>query len=320
MTVAAKRKPVRAINPALLRKAWSEGHTYYPPTRKPLYGPEKPLEEQTLDDLCGGDFVKVMNDLNDGRTPNYGEPLSESRRSWIERGAGVLSLNVRRLFGPDEEVVELIDIVQDDPERDSAIYGRGGAAPYTTVDPNMQRAIQWEIAAAQNGDCVTMYLVEDESGRLSIKVKGWGFKTKDEFMKAAKAFMASIGGKPTSLAELRERVARANEALDYDTVRFSSANANEENWRLSAPAHDEWHTAFDAYGKADDALPGDPLEFKGTHFRRAKNFDPGYDLWHAQGRDQVERELGTHLMSDSMLEELLGWDQWDEEGNACVSP
>lgn len=316
-----KRKPLRAIKQSELRKAWSEGHTYYPPKPRPGFGNEKPLEEQDLDDMCGGDYVKVMNDLNAGLHPEYGEPLSEGMRSWMQSGSRTLSLNVRRLFGTGEEAeaVELINVVPDDPERDSVIYGRGGAAPYTTVDPRVQGAILWEQRASQNGDSVTLQFVENDEGRLTLKVKGWGFRTKEEFVKAAQSVIATIGGKPASLAELHERVERANAALDSGSVRFGSANANEENWRLQSPAHDEWHSAFDMYGKREGHLPGDALEFKGTHFRRAKNFDPGYDLWHAQGRDQVERELGMHCMSDDMLEELLGWTSWDENGNPVLA-
>lgn len=298
MTVAAKRKPVRAIPQAILRKAWSEGHTYYPPKRAPMYAEDKPLEEQSLDEMCGGDMVKVMNDLAQGKRPEYGEPTRESRRSWLQTGFGVLSLELRQLFGDEGDQVELIDFAMSDPERNAQMYR---FTPYVGVDPNMQRAIIWEQTASQNGDSVTVQIIEDDQGQPTLRVKGWGFRTHADFLRAAKQILKTIRHK----AELVNR--------------FSSAYAAEENWRWTSPSHDEWHTAFESYGPEEDAIPGEPWVLKRVVLRRPKHFDPGYDLWHAQGRDQVERELGTDLISDPMLEELLGIKEWDEEGNPCVS-
>jgi hypothetical protein len=206
------------------------------------------------------------------------------------------------MFGDEEENVELIDVGINDhsapTERNAEMYRW---TPYEAVDPIMQRAIVWEQTASQNGDSVTLQIVEDEQGRPALRIKGWGFRTQAEFQRAALSVLKSM----------RHKVAHA-------LNKFSSAYAAEEKWRFETVADDRWHTAYESYGKADDHLPGDPLVLKAIVLRRPKHFDPDYDLWRAQGRDRVEHELGTHLISDEMLEELLGVEEWDEEGNPCV--
>lgn len=308
-----KRLPLRAYvengREKELTKAWSEGHTFFswdgesvPP--RPF---EKPIEEMNLDELCGGNAAKIVEQLELGRTPNYGEPPSESRRSFLENGIGVKSLNrrLRKMFGDESESVELINLIPDDPDRNDNMY-RG--VQYVLPDPAMRERILKEQQYAYSTGDVCVALRGNDDGTLRVDKTRQRWFTKEQFIRAAKSLLATYGN-PKDEAELQYRIDLIHDVIDYQAVRFRDAYAPEEQWRFTAEADPVWHSAFDEYGPAEDHEPGDPWVFQGTHFRRPKpHFDPQYDLWHRKGRDQVEFEIGFDSMSDDALEEMLGMD------------
>lgn len=307
-----KRLPLRAYvengREQELRKAWSEGHSFFSygdEQTVPARPFEKPIEEMTLDELCDGNADKVMQALQAGRIPEYGEPIRESRRCFLETGVGAKSLDRRiaALFGDQKEIVSLISVIADDPNRHDLIYK---GTQYVFPDPAMnERILKEQQYAYSSGDiCVALHGNDDGSLRVDATRPRWF--TKDQFMRAAKALLATYGN-PKDEAELQYRIDLIKDTIDYGAVRYRDAYAPEERWRFTAEADPVWHSAFDEYGPAEDHEPGDPWVFKGTHFRRPKpHFDPQYDLWHRKGWDMVERELGFDTMSDEALEETLG--------------
>jgi hypothetical protein len=296
MTVAAKRLPLRAIPEPRLRTAWSEGHPYYPWTEREPLGHEKPIEEQSLLDLIGDADVAAIEDGLAGKRPpvNYGEPLSESRRAWLQAGFGVLSANIRRLFGDEGESVELIEVIPDDPERNSQVYRW---TPFTTVDPAMQGRILKEQQYAFSSGDVRVVITAREDGSLQFDTPNRKFSNTEAFKNAVKGLLAYFG-RPKTLADLHAKIDLLRDALesDPDMLRYRSAYAPEERWRFVAPAHPVWETSHEVC--RDGRVVATVWRGEGR--------DRQYDLWHAKGRDIVELELGTELIGDRELETLLG--------------
>jgi len=123
---------------------------------------EKAIETMTLEDLIA---TQAM------------EPLSESRRSFLTNGYGVLSLQQELETMDSDAPATLADaIAADNPDRvtntdrDAIRYG----TPEVPYDLVTMRQIAWETQAAQAGSTHSYHLAAGDDGSLrAIRKSGW---------------------------------------------------------------------------------------------------------------------------------------------------
>lgn len=248
------RLPLRAIPwRELNRRFWSQGKVVYADrlersTPRELLVHEKTPEQMTWEEI---------------RDTAHLEPLSESRRSWLERGAGVLSLDgiaygegsIGETLALKGSLGALGTLAPSEPSAgfadEASSIGKG--VPYVTLDPITAKQIEWEQEQWHTGPLVRTRLTNRESGG------GLTFATFDRNKKPLRLLepdMVNIGrrirrtlvalvGTPTvdSLDDLHERLAalRASDALAFDPA----PDWREERERYLAPADLEWHTSFE---------------------------------------------------------------------------
>lgn len=351
MTIAARRIPLRIVDPRLLRKAWSEGRTYYQGVYEtlPPRGIEKPLEEQTLDDMVGATerrpLAEIIAELKRSmpymRAPDYAEPISESRRCWLTTGQKVESLH--RPASPDSprtwlDIVAddgprgLVDVIIEDDDPDDEEYDAPRMTPYTTVSPTAQKQIFWEQCKTEDGPAYKMRLASSEAGRLTVTNTGRGIlpgrlSFLDIATSALRSFFASVGRVET-LDDLHARVALVRDVLDDPmTGKHFSADATEESERYSAsptgiPADRIVHNSYEELNDDGDLI---------IHHRSAQRSP--WELWHNSitRNSSDPLEFGFDLISNVELESLLdvtdckagedclfGHRTWDENDNVLV--
>ena len=315
----ATRLPLRMVPQAQLRKAWSEGHTYYQGVYEtlPPRGIEKPVEDMTLDEL-----VATQNN----------EPLSESRRSWLTTGKGVLSLDAP---ASPEHIQALIDFVTDDGPRcihaaidphvdndeisedtcmaDARRYG----TPYTTVDPTTQKQILWEQERSQDGPLYKMRLAATTAGRITVENIGRGLVpgSRHTFLDLARSAIQSIFasvGKADTLDELHQRIDLLADVIDDPVAALHhDPDGNEERERYFLSDDRIVHNSYEELN--DD---GDLIE----HHRSARRSP--WELWHntLPRNSSDPLELGMDLCSNAELESLLGVTEWDSGGDMLDIP
>jgi len=310
----AARLPLRVVPQAQLRKAWSEGRTFYSYPGRPPRDLEKPIEAMTLDELI------ATQDR---------EPLSESRRSFLATRQGVWSLDAPAANG---SAVPLIEFVGDDApkclfdavddgldldddldiaERDAARYG----VPYQTVDFVTGRQIEWEREQSQHGPVVHVAIGANAEGKLSLKSLSRLYPELGEFPMLARQIVTSLFasvGRVSTLDELHERVMLIQDAMDDPVAHlYRDPEPREEADRYLAPDDEIAHSSVEALDEDGNVV---------IHHRSPRRSIEN-ETWHHQldRSSSAPLELGFDLCSDDELESLLGVQAWDENGMPIAS-
>lgn len=307
------RLPLRIVDPKILSKTWSEGHTYYDYERRAPRGLEKDIAEMTLEELIATQSL---------------EPLSESRRSYLTRGEGVHSLDAPASYDSPLELMEyvaddttrcIVDLIDEGYELEDAIDEaslndrayRGTA--YEHVDPTTARQILWEQERAQDGPLYKLQLQATAAGRLTIANVGRGIQAGHDFTKIAtsaiKSVFASVG-KVETLDELHARVDTLSDVLSDPVAHlYHEAVDTEERERYFLPDDEIVHSSYESI--EDD---GENEPYTLIH-HRSKSRSP-WELWHHElpRNSSDPHELGFDLITNDELESLLGVSAWNTNG------
>jgi hypothetical protein len=251
--IAPKRLPLRAIDRNTLeREYWSQGKTFYQIERRPARSIEKPIESMSLADL-----IATQAD----------EPLSESRRSWLQTGHGLLSLDQTTADG---------GCLADMAEHDAVRFG----TPYSTLDPITEKQIAYERRVSQNGPVITAKVQPDR--RLTTD----RFMPRKEFLRLAQAirFTYQLSGEGSPRYTLSPAAFREAKRRTAATLRAAERDHSEMAPRL-------WHSAYEAPVRAH-AQTGEG-EWIGVTVSKVINRGHSLNTWHGQLRDTDETTLGT---------------------------
>jgi hypothetical protein len=315
--------PVRAVPTELLRKAWSEGHTYYPQPRREPRGIEKPIESMTLDELIS--------------TQDY-EPLSESRRSFLTTGEGVHSLDAP---ASPEHIAALIDFVADDGPRcifdaiendedptDRDLVDDRRFIAYITPDFRTRDQILWEQYISQCGPSIRMKIGSSAEGRLTVQhvqkqKQDAALRPGTNFIDLARSAIRSMFdavGHADTLDELHGRIDMLSDALDNPLAGlYHSGSASEERERYFADGdrNARYGIEHSSYERLPD--PDWDVDFGPQVVHRSPRHSE-WELWHNMlpRNSSDPLEMGMDLCSNDELESLLGVTAWDESGNALV--
>jgi hypothetical protein len=256
-----KALPLRAIPwRELNRHYWSEGKVL----NEHLLERSEP-RELTAFEKTADPSTMTLEELI---ATQHSEPISESRRSWLTRGAGALALN----FGnyedgtigatlADTSAAAALEMTlaenedEADAIKDDANDRRYGAA-YVTVDPITAKQIEWEQEQAMNGPLTRVKLVSKDANGGPLVIRPDRKLMPDEFLALAKSVKRSLTttfgaiapfNAMETLDDLHARVDLIREAMDASgvTVDFGSADPTEERERFLAPADPEWHSAYE---------------------------------------------------------------------------
>lgn len=316
------RLPLRVVPQADLQKAWSSGHTYYEHPVKPPRGLEKPLAEQSLRDMLGGqDPAEIVARLRRGERLDYGNAISESRRSFLTTGVGINSL--------DQPITEgghtILDFVVDDGPRclfdaidleidgeivtDRDIVDDRSYTPYEAPDFRTRDQIQWEQYVSQCHQALHLAVRPTESGSLTVNNIGRRLRRGEDFMRIARsALLAVMSGSPvTTYAELQQRINLVRDYFDDPvTTLYHEPDAREERTRLNAMDDELAHSSYEAFDDEGNLI---------IHHR--SRVRTPWETWHhdISRLNAAATELGFDLCSDAEIESLLGDVAFDEHGN-----
>lgn len=316
-----KRLPLRAIPwRDLNREVWSHGKTVFQTERsepRELLAHEKSASEMSVEELIA---------------TQSREPLSESRRSWLVRGAGVMSLEgITYDEGSIGETiaaqgVDLDTLVEAEADLDLAEQHdavRFGT-PIELLDPITAKQIDWEQQQHGNSEVITSRIVQ---GPESLSVVTDRKLMPEAFMNVAKrvkrAFAPELRG-VTTLTDLHARIDLAHSAMvDAGITRdFTSADPDEERERFLAPADLEWHTAYERVHSMIAILSDDwslkrcnragcrtmeeheHVRFAQAVHRRPQNVGSQDEFWRQRIFDVTAFELGTHGLVDPLVAEF----------------
>lgn len=262
-----KRLPLRAIPFAdLNREFWSQGKLANPEALESLPPRALTLHEKMVDPSSMS-YDEIDQSLN------Y-EPLSESRRAWLElgvhashihgTGGGMLSLEGYAEGSIGDTLSASIDAIEiDGPEPtdpldefadEASSFGKGIA--YETMSPTLLKQIAWEQDRAREGELVRITVHTKPEGGLTFRTSDWAARptkllSAEQFMAIGRGvkrtLMAVAGGPLGDNAEaLLERVAaiRAEALASSVTIDVASPDPDEERDRFLAPADPEWHSAY----------------------------------------------------------------------------
>lgn len=289
---------------------WSRGLTVYDHERRESPSIEKPIDTMSLDDL-----IATQNS----------NPLSESRRSFLATGSGVLSLD-RQQVDHEGEIGTLAEFVADDsplrswpqyaePEVDLELSDNHNAlrygVPYETVDPITTRQIEWEQNQARNSAVTRLRVQATEDGRTALARVGKGFATPESLvaaMRSAKRSLVQTFGPIDTFIGHEAQIARVRALLDA-TVRpdFLVPDADEEERRLNEPADLEWHTAYERVvpqaiiqiaEDGSETIVGHQRVVRLMHRSELRSKD---EFWHHRLFDPSEFELGTHGLVSALV-------------------
>lgn len=288
VSINGKRLPLRAIPYLELeRHFWSKGKVVFPEalernTPRELLAHEKQPEDMTLAELI---------DTQDR------EPLTESRRSFLTTGVGVLHLDATdydegsigeavaaELNLAFEHTFETEPSV-DEIERDAIRYG----TPYETLDPTTAKQIDWERAAWHGSEIRT---IKVEDGKVKVDRR---FPTQEQFIAAVKRHIDFLLPSAGSDAKLESRVKKLSaDAVKLLCRKFDRYVAGEiERATYESGERDIWASSWE-----------DASGF--LHHRtglRSKD-----EFWHTRPQDRAEVALVNHEGSDEEIEDLLGVD------------
>lgn len=313
------RLPLRAIPYRQLnREFWSKGQTLFQTERsqpRELLAHEKQPEDMTWQEI----------DATLKR-----EPLSESRRSWLIRGAGVMRLEAlvygegsigETLAAKGFEPDTLIEI---EPEFDLSEDGNHDAVRFGTplelLDPITAKQIDWEKEQHGNSDVATLSLKPSAKGGITLAAdrKLMPDRLQTVARSAIRSLTATFGPLST-LDDLHARLAdmQATEAASGVTRDFTSADPDEERERFLEPAPREWHSSYDFATPVVAILSDKPMLFGCT--RRGCTTDVEHrheritrtahrsvkrsqdELWHNRIFDVTAYELGTDGLVDPLV-------------------
>lgn len=296
-----KRLPIAAIPyQELNRRFWSQGQALYADAlerkrAQALVETDTPIEEMTLDQLCNGDAAATIARLKDDRDYTYGEPLSESRRSWLELGAKALHLESGD--GDDEssleDAVSTPDVATyaDVDERNQQHFGTA----YTTLDPITAKQIDWEKRVRMDGQ---MRVLKMEGGKIK---PDRAFPTIDEWIKVGRRALALLLPSAGSDFVPLDKATRLAIAAKY-VPKFEAYVTKTIEYAMEE-APDEWHGHFvDSAGV---------LHFHGS--ARLSLEEEKYGPYHAVPQDRSELAIFEHRGSDEDVEYMMGCDPCDND-------
>lgn len=278
-----KRLPLAAFSyEELNRRFWSKGRTLYQTERN------RPLELQAYDKQPEEMSIEELEATQER------DPLSESRRSWLELGIKTLALNGYSDEDDDDGDVENFAYNMDDldmAEHDDARYAHAFGTAMVEVDPITQKQIDWEKRVHNDGHLRSFKLI-DGNVRLVPPKKGarvLPFESNDEFIRAAKKVLPLLldqhAPKPALSAE---RITDLCKKFD----RYVSNFVEQQN----EFAHREWHGHYlDSAGM---------LHFHGTNVLSLE--EEKYGPYHAVPQDRAELAIYNSTGSDEEIEEMLG--------------
>jgi len=318
------RLPYRAYDfDALQFHVWSQGQTVRPDLeRREPRAAEQPIAEMTLDELI---------------STQKNEPLSESRRSFLSVGHGVLSLDAPSASS-DEALGTIAETIADDhplraiaaiedgldpDELDDADHNalRYGVA-YVTVDPITARQIEWEQDRARDGQTRITRITRSDEGKIGFASVGrYQWPTKEAFIATARRIRDTLFaeyGSPASYDELRARIDLVQDALESASpsqdvwLREVQRFPADEQARFLAPADPEWHSSYarpqlQAIVRTDDE--GNERVIGRTRVTRLVHRRPLTDVnkdefWHTSIPDVTAYELGTDGLVDPIVSDL----------------
>jgi hypothetical protein len=239
------RLPLRAFTwRELNRRFWSKGEVVFADKLERSKARELTLYERTSDpSSMTWEEIRDTADL---------EPLSESRRSWLERGFGVLSLegltygegSIGEMLNAKGQLGALGTLErnsQNDGFADEASsFGKGVA--YETVDPITAKQIAWEQEQHSNS-AVTRVKIVPKAGAPGLGLVTDRTLMPDEMMRLARSVKRTLLDESSHFDDLAGRFRLMPSAADL--LGFSSADAAEERARYLEPADLEWHSSFE---------------------------------------------------------------------------
>ena len=316
--------PFRDLN----REYWSRGKVVHPEKLERTEARELTAFEKTLDTASMSlDDLVATQDM---------ELMSESRRSYLTRGAGVASLAPWDAYNEgsigetivDTEAQAMLEAI-DDPLIESADHdARRFGVPYETVDPITAKQIAWEMEQAMTSPVTRVRLgTNPTTGKLSIATDRKMLP--DELMTIARSVKRSLAaafGTISTLDDLHARVDLIRDALNDSGVTIDlSPDWREERARLVEPLDAEWHSAYESVHPMVVYNPADPTDdqfapcrrrcnyqhtthghirvARVTH-RRPKNVGAADEFWHRQLPDVTAYELGTDGLVDPLVVQL----------------
>ena len=252
------------------------------------------------------------------------EPLTESRRAWLTRGAGVDSLDpaIEAILADPTAEAAIIDIDEPDADHDEHDAIRFGT-PYELLDPITAKQIEWEQQQHANGPVTRVQLVPSAKGGVALRPNRQLLP--DEFMtiaRSVKRTMASAFGAITSVDDLHARVDLMRDALSNSgvTLDCESADPTEERERFLAPADPIFHSSYEYVQPVIEIAEGTEAERpcyrrscttfdEHRHIRIARIAHRGAlrstdELWHNRIFDVTAFELGTHGLVDPLVTEI----------------
>lgn len=236
-----RRLPLRALAwRDLNREFWSQGKVVYGDAlersqARELSAHEKRVEDMTLDELA------ATQDR---------EPLSESRRSWLTRGAGVLSLegvaygegSIGEMLAAKGNIGALatMEIPEEQTFADEA-SSIGNGVPYELLDPITAKQIEWEQRVYYDEPVVRVKIAAKSDGGLALATDRKLMP--DAFMRLARSVKRTLLDSDSGWDATEHRFRMIDDAAAR--LGFASADANEERERFLAPADDEWHSSYE---------------------------------------------------------------------------
>jgi hypothetical protein len=315
-----KALPLRAIPfRDLNREYWSQGKVLNTDAlernqSRELMAHEKPVEAMTLDELIA--------------TADR-EPLSESRRSWLTRGLGVMSLqpwdayeegSIGATVADPTAQAALEAIVTTDPEEADAILDDANDRRYGTayegLDPITAKQIEWEQEQHGMGTVYRCHFTNKPDGGIALQTQPTMWHTEvARITRSVRDTVVSLAGpgRIESLDDLDARMANARDAMDAlgGDPEFAS--------RYLAPADDEWHSSYDRIvnvvahdgtntparvpcTRCDREFDHRHTRITRTNHRTTRRNND--ELWHRRLFDVTAYELGTDGLVDPLVEAI----------------
>lgn len=298
-----KRLPLRAFAYRdLNRQYWSNGEVLFADALERNRAREleamKPVEAMTLEEL---------------EATQSSELMSESRRSYLETGVGVLHLDATDYEeGSIGEIIaakglDTLDLsAEEDPEREAEHNAFGEATPYVGLDPITAKQIDWEQAQYYTEPVRTVSL---RDGKVLVDRS---FPSKDEFLRIAKRVVRELLPDAGSDRHLAERVALTKAQAHDLGIRFERFVSNEVD-RMTSLDDEVMHATFE-FEQYNDA--GEPETWIAVHrpYRRTDDGriisgiaadDRKYGPWHGEVYEENELSVTPWAESDTDVERLF---------------
>lgn len=273
---SGKRLPLRAIPYRELNtRFWSRGLVAYPDAlervaSRELAAFERPVESLTLQELID---------------TQGSEPLSESRKSFLSTGQGVLHLDASDYEEGSigEMIADQIDLnsFEDEAEFADEASSIGNGIAYEILDPITAKQIDWEQRAWHTGPVHTLKLA-DGKVRIDRPVEN-----KEKFLDIARLAASKLLPKAAPAAHLDHAV------VAKLAKKFESFVSNEVDRHMSSD---------------DDVMHGSFQDLEGlvhVHSPRGLSIDDRKNgPWHGTVQDRAEVSIFGSVESDEDIEAL----------------